>query len=245
MTRNIKLTIEYDGTSYHGWQSQSNSITVQDIIISAIEKLTAEKCTLLGSSRTDTGVHAIAQIANFKTDSNIPAEKFSLALNSILPKDIVIRQSEEVDLNFHARYSSKGKKYKYLIFNSKFPSALLRDRAYNLKSKLDVDLMQKAANYFIGTHDFAGFCSTGSSVKTTVRTIHDINVKKLGEQIELEISGDGFLYNMVRIIAGTLVQVGLGKIKADEIPSIISSKDRKKAGKTAPAVGLYLVEVYY
>lgn len=243
--RNIKLTIEYDGTAYHGWQSQINAIAVQDIVTCAVSSLTGENCSLTGSSRTDTGVHALGQVCNFFTESAIPADKFAFALNTKLPKDVVVRKSEEVTTDFHSRFSTIGKKYRYLFFNSTFPSALLRHRAYHVFYPLDVDAMNQAAGYFTGTHDFIAFSSTGGSVKTTVRTITQATVEINGELIEFTVTGNGFLYNMVRIIAGTLVEVGYGKIKPEAIPEIIAELDRKQAGRTAPAHGLYLVEVYY
>lgn len=262
--RNIKLTIEYDGTNYHGWQSQLDGNTVQDYINKVLCELTGEKINVTGSSRTDTGVHAYGQVANFFTDSNIPEDKYTFAMNARLPEDIVVVRSEEVDMDFHARFSTKGKKYRYLIHNSTYPSALLRHRAYHVFYPLDVDAMSEAAQFFLGTHDFKAFMATGSIVKSTVRTINDIAVYEtnLGKtsiqgsyrnhtmnkqscMVTLDISGDGFLYNMVRIIAGTLVQVGYGKIRPWDIPGIIEAGDRRKAGKTAPAFGLYLLEVFY
>jgi tRNA pseudouridine38-40 synthase len=243
--RNIKLTIEYDGTNYHGWQSQINAVTVQDTLTNALKKLTGEDCELTGSSRTDMGVHALGHVANFFTSSAIPADRFSYALNSVLPEDIVIIKAEEVSPEFHSRFQAKGKKYRYLIYNSKYRSALHRNRAWHIRGALDLDAMQTAAEAFLGEHDFFAFMASGSSVKTTVRTIYDISLVKKDELLEFEIQGNGFLYNMVRIIAGTLVYVGMGKIKAEEVSGIIQSKNRKLAGKTAPAHGLYLVEVYY
>lgn len=243
--KNVKLTIEYDGTNYHGWQRQSNAKTVQEVIEKAIRGLTGEEVEINGSSRTDQGVHAYGQVANFFTRSSIPHDRFSYALNRMLPEDIVIRNSEEVSMDFHARYSSTGKKYRYLIYNSRFPSAIFRNRAYHVSHDLNVDNMKKAISFFIGTHDFSAFKATGSSVKTSVRTIYDANLTRVDDNIWFEVSGDGFLYNMVRIIAGTLVDVGMGRIKAEDIPGIIESLDRKRAGRTAPPQGLYLVEVYY
>jgi tRNA pseudouridine38-40 synthase len=311
MKRNIKLTIEYDGTAYHGWQSQENAVTVQDTVTAAVCSLTGEHCTLTGSSRTDAGVHALGYVCNFFTDSTIPSDKFSFALNTILPEDIVVKKSEEAAPDFHSRFSAKGKKYTYLIYNSTFPSALLRNRAYHVYYPLDIGVMNEAASYFTGTHDFFAFSASGGSVKTTVRTITEATVTAIsyrgdfqkrsdtalngvndsstdqsnnmidgaygnnpnqsgvmikgmyggkpdqsdpvikgisapgGSLIEFSIKGDGFLYNMVRIIAGTLVEVGFGKLKPEEIPGIISSLDRRRAGRTAPAHGLYLSEVYY
>lgn len=243
--KNIKLIIEYDGSNYHGWQSQINASAVQDIIRKAIMRLTGEECTLIGSGRTDAGVHAYGQVANFHTDSSIPSEKFSYALNSLLPKDIVIRGSSEVNDDFHSRFSAKGKKYRYVIYNSEFPSALLRNRAFHVTNFLDFDEMYKAVCFFKGTHDFSAFKASGSSVKTPIRTITDITLERRDSTIVFEIAGSGFLYNMVRIIVGTLLEVGTGKIKSDSIPEIINSRDRNKAGKTAPPQGLFLIEVYY
>jgi len=248
MKRNIKLTLEYDGTAYHGWQSQDNAVTVQDTVTAAVCRLTGEDCSLTGSSRTDAGVHALGFVCNFFTESKIPADKFSYALNTLLPDDIVVVKSEEVPPDFHSRYSAKAKQYRYLIYNSVFPSAILRHRAYHVYYKLDVDAMNEAAAYFAGTHDFLAFCAADTSVKTTVRTIKEAVVRRLPQDdrlIELSITGDGFLYNMVRIIAGTLVEVGFGKLSPQDIPDIIAGLDRRRAGRTAPAHGLYLAEVFY
>jgi tRNA pseudouridine38-40 synthase len=244
--RNIRLTIEFDGTAYHGWQSQINAITVQDVVGAAINRLTGESCSLTGSSRTDAGVHALGFVCNFKTSSSIPEDKFAYALNTLLPEDVVVQESREVSPQFHSRFSAMGKKYRYLVHNSQFPSALLRNRAYHVYYPLDVKAMQRAAGHFIGTHDFCAFSAAGGSAKTTVRTISQITVeKRQGNQVEVNVTGDGFLYNMVRIITGTLIEVGFGKLKPDDIPEIIESCDRRRAGRTAPAHGLYLVEVYY
>jgi len=197
--------------------------------------------------RTDAGVHAIGQIANFKTNSNIEIEKFPIAINSKLPNSIVVKDAEEVDERFHSRYNCKGKKYKYIINNNKYPSALNRYREFHISQKLDVEKMKTALNYFVGTHDFNGFKSSGGSPKkTTIRTIYSAKLTEIEKnRFEIELYGDGFLYNMVRIISGTIVDVGLGKIEAIDIPKIIESKDRKMAGKTLPPHGLYLVEVFY
>jgi len=243
--KNVKLTIEYDGTNYHGWQAQSNAKTVQGTVEKAIHGLTGEKITITGSSRTDQGVHAYGQVANFFTNSNIPPDRFSYALNRMLPDDIVIKKSEEVGMDFHARYCSKGKKYRYLIYNSSFPSAIYRNRAYHISHCLDMEKMNRAIKYFKGTYDFSAFRATGSSTKTSVRTIFDVSLSKSEDIICFEVSGDGFLYNMVRIMVGTIVDVGMGRIEAEDIPCIIESLDRKRAGRTAPPQGLYLVEVYY
>ncbi|HHV60281.1 MAG TPA: tRNA pseudouridine(38-40) synthase TruA [Clostridiaceae bacterium] len=243
--KNIRLLLEYDGTNYHGWQSQKNALTIQDVLQKAVEELTGETCNIIGSGRTDAGVHALGQVANFVTNSKIPPEKFSYAINNILPRDIVVKKSEAVDMDFHARFSAIGKKYMYRIRNSAHPSALWRNREYHVRAPLDISSMNHALQYFIGEHDFAAFHASGGSVESTVRKIYDAGIKKEGECVILEIHGNGFLYNMVRIIAGTLVEVGMGKRKATDIPDILESKKREKAGRTAPPHGLYLAEVFY
>ena len=242
---NIKLTLEYDGTNYSGWQKQINAITVQQIIEEAIYKVTSNKVETIGSSRTDSGVHAMAYVLNFFIESTIPPEKFKEALNTKLPEDIIIIKSEEVPREFHARYCSLGKKYCYTILNTANKPAIGRNYVGYYKAPLNVELMQEACKFFIGKHDFAAFRNLGSSVKSTTRVISESYIVKEGNIIKYYISADGFLYNMVRIIVGTLVQVGNGKIRVDEISSIIASKNRRKAGKCAPASGLCLQEVYY
>lgn len=243
--RNIKVTIEYDGTNYHGWQSQNNAIAIADVVSKAASTLTNEDIKVIGASRTDVGVHAYGQVANFKTESRIPVEKFAIALNTKLPNDVVARKAEEVDETFHSRFSSIGKKYKYIIYNDKMPSAIIRNRAYHVITPLDVDQMKRAAEFLQGTKDFKAFRASGCSAMSTIRTISKSMIISDGDTITYEIEGNGFLYNMVRIIAGTLIYVGLGKIRCDEIPNIIERKDRRLAGKTAPAHGLYLVEVLF
>lgn len=244
--RNIKLTIEYDGTNYHGWQIQKNAVTVQEYVEKALAKLLGTETGVTGCSRTDVGVHAYGQVATFHTESNIPAEKFSYALNNLLPEDIVIQKSEEVPPDFHPRYSSKGKKYRYLICNSAHQSALMRNRACHVRPELNFEEMQKASRYFVGEHDFAAFQATGGQVRSTVREIYSMSIEKKEDKIiEIEVTGNGFLYNMVRIIAGTLIYVGMGKLTAEDILGILKELDRRKAGKTAPAQGLYLMEIYY
>ena len=243
--RNIKLTIEYDGKPYNGWQKQPNKPNIQGEIERAIYNITKEEVDLIGSGRTDAGVHALGQVANFKTNSNITIEKLSLAINSQLKNSIIIKKAEEVDERFHSRYNAKHKTYRYIINNSPCGTAIYRNLEYCFPIKLDVDKMQEAAKYFEGEHDFKAFKSSGTSAKNSVRTIYNANVKKEGEKIIIELTGNGFLYNMVRIISGTLLDVGLNKIKPEDIKNIINEKDRKKAGKTLPAHGLYLVEVKY
>lgn len=245
--RNIKLIIEYDGKSFNGWQKQPDKLNIQGEIEQAIEQVTGEQVELIASGRTDAGVHSLGQTANFKTNSNIPTEKFPIAINSKLKKSIVIKSAEEVDEKFHSRYNCVKKKYRYIINNSKNGSAIYRGLEYHIPIKLDVTKMKEAAKYFEGEHDFKGFKATGGNNKSTVRTIYSAEVKyePKTERIVIELVGNGFLYNMVRIIAGTLVEVGSNKILPSEITDIINSKDRTRAGKTLPAHGLYLVEVIY
>ena len=243
--RNIKLTIEYDGKDFNGWQKQPNKLNIQGEIERAIKEITGEEVDLTASGRTDAGVHAFAQIANFKTNSTIEAEKFAIAINTKVKKSIRIQKSEEVEERFHSRYNCKQKTYRYVINNSEQGSAIYRNLEYYVPQKLDVEAMKKAIKYFEGEHDFKVFKASGTSSKSSVRTIYKTEIKKEGERILIELTGNGFLYNMVRIISGTLVDVGLGKIKPEDIPEIIKSKDRTKAGKTLPPYGLYLVKVEY
>lgn len=243
--RNIKLIIEYDGKGFNGWQKQPDRLNIQGEIEKAIEEITGEKVDLTASGRTDAGVHSLGQTANFKTDSKIPTEKFAKAINSRLKKSIVIKSAEEVDEKFHSRYSVKSKTYRYIINNSENGTAIYRGLEYHVSMKLDYEKMNEAIKYFIGEHDFKAFKASGTSSKSSVRKILDGNVRKEGERVIIEVTGTGFLYNMVRIISGTLLDVGLGKIKPEDIPSIIESKDRTKAGKTLPAHGLYLLQVNY
>ncbi len=243
--RNIKLIIEYDGKEYNGWQKQPNKLNIQGEIERAIEVITREKVELIASGRTDAGVHSLGQTANFKIESEMPIEKMKVAINSQLKKSIRIKNVEEVEENFHSRYSCKGKKYRYIINNSKYGSAIYRDLEYHMPIKLDVEAMQKAIKYFEGEHDFKGFKASGTSSKSSIRTIYDAKVYRQGDKIYIELTGNGFLYNMVRIISGTLVEVGMCKIQPEEIAEIIQSKNREKAGKTLPPQGLYLVEVEY
>ena len=244
--RNIRITIEYDGKNFAGWQAQPNKESIQQSIEDSIFEITGERVELVGSGRTDAGVHALGQVANFHTNSKIEIEKVPYAINSKLPKSIVVHKAEEVEDRFHSRYNCKQKTYRYVINNSEFPSALNRYREYHMPYKLDFDEMKEAIKKFEGEHDFKAFKSSGGKdKKTTVRTLTRCEIKKEGTKIIIELTGNGFLYNMVRIISGTIVDVGLGKIKASEISGIIESKDRRKAGKTLPPHGLYLVEVKY
>ena len=243
--RNIKLIIEYDGTKYAGWQIQKNALAIQEVIEGSIEKITGEKVEVIGSSRTDAGVHAIGYTANFKTDSSVPPEKFADALNTKLPKDIVILSSVEVPLKFHSRYDSLGKSYCYTVINRLQPPAIERNYTYHMKFSLNVDNMRKATKYFLGTHDFSALKNMGSKTQTSIRTITDLRIDHHGDMIRVYCSADGFLYNMMRIITGVLLQVGTGRFKPEEVEAIILSKDRKRAGKSVPPSGLCLIEVFY
>ncbi|MBO5349538.1 MAG: tRNA pseudouridine(38-40) synthase TruA [Clostridia bacterium] len=246
--RNIRLTIEYDGKDFNGWQKQPTKLNIQGEIERAIESLTGEEnIDLIASGRTDAGVHALGQVANFKTNNeSIPIEKFALALNTKLKKSVRIKNAEEVDERFHSRYTCKRKTYRYIINNNECESAIYRNFEYHMPVKLDVNSMQKAVKYFEGEHDFKGFKASGTSSKSSVRTIYFAEVKNADDgRIYIELTGNGFLYNMVRIIAGTMVDVGMGKIKPEEIPDIITKGDRKLAGKTLPPNGLFLVKVEY
>ena len=244
--RNIKLTIEYDGKEYQGWQKQTNKLNIQGNIEQAIKIITGEDVELNASGRTDAGVHAWGQVANFKTNSNIPIEKFAIAINSNLKKSIRIISAEEVDERFHSRLSCKRKTYRYIINNSEFSSAIYRNLETHIPQKLNIEDMKKAITYFVGEHDFKAFKASGTSSKNSVRTIYDAKIYEMpNNRIYIELTGNGFLYNMVRIIVGTLVEVGLGNIKPEKVKEIIDSKDRKMAGKTLPPNGLYLLKVEY
>lgn len=228
-----------------GWQKQPTKLNIQGEIERAIELITGEQVDLTASGRTDAGVHAIGQVANFKTNSNLPTEKFAIAINSKLKKSIRIQKAEEVEDRFHSRYNCKQKTYRYIINNGNQGSAIYRNLEYYVPIKLNIEEMKKAIKYFEGEHDFKGFKASGTSSKSSVRKIYKTNIIEEGERIGIELTGNGFLYNMVRIIVGTLVDVGLGKIKPEEITSIIESKDRTRAGKTLPPHALYLVKVEY
>ena len=244
--RNIKLTIKFIGTNYHGWQIQNNGITIQETLTKAVCEICNEAdIKLVGCGRTDAGVHALKYTVSFKTFSNIPSGRLPLALNTLLPDDIVCISAEDVSENFDASRCAKKKTYTYFIHNSRISDPFLFPYTHSVKGLLDVDMMKAAADFFIGTHDFVGFAAAGFSVKTTVRTIFSLDVEKKDDIISISVTGDGFLYNMVRIIAGTLIEVGFGRISPDEVSKIIKSKKRELAGPTAPAKGLFLTEVYY
>ena len=243
--KRVGLVVAYDGTKYSGWQTQPNGITIQGVLNDTLSELLGEKIETIGASRTDAGVHALGNVAVFDTESRIPGEKFSYALNQRLPEDIRIQLSEEVEPDFHPRYCDSEKTYEYRILNRKFPVPTERLYSYFYHYKLDVDKMKEATSYLIGRHDFASFCGSGAQVKTTIRTITSMDVWRDGDMVTIRVSGTGFLYNMVRIMVGTLLFVSEGKIKKDELKDIILSKERKRAGKTAPPQGLYLNKINY
>ena len=243
--RNIKLTIEYDGKDFNGWQKQPNKLNIQGTIEQAIKQITGEEVQLDASGRTDAGVHAFGQVANFKTNSNIPIEKIAIAINSNLKKSIRILQAEEVEERFHSRLSCKKKTYRYVINNSDIPSAIYRNLETHITQKLNVEKMKEAVKFFEGEHDFKAFKASGTSSKSSVRTIYDAQIYQNGDKIYIELTGNGFLYNMVRIIAGTLIRVGTGEYKPEQIPEILAAKDREMAGPTAPAHGLTMIGIEY
>lgn len=262
------LTVAFDGTDYAGWQIQPNKETIEGVLNRELSNLLNEEIKVIGASRTDSGVHAEGAVCVFDTDSRIPGEKFSYALNQTLPEDIRIRNSKEVDITFHPRRVNSRKTYRYRIRHDEFPNPIDSRYSHHIYTKLDISAMEKACEYFIGKHDFKSFCSSHTDVETTERTIYDLHIdvtpdKKLlqmsglmktsgvskastGERftpeiIDIYVTGNGFLYNMVRIIAGTLIEVGQGKIKPEDIPGIIDKCDREAAGQTAPAKGLTLM----
>ena len=241
----IKLTIAYDGTSYSGFQSQTNALAVQDVLNAALKDLFGHPVKTIGASRTDTGVHARGNVAVFDIETHILPGKIALALNARLPEDIRITDSCRVEDDFHPLRASCVKTYSYRILNRRFPDPMLRLYTLHYYYDLDSDKMNQAAHCFIGEHDFAGFCSSGFSGKSTVRTIFRSEVERNGDLITYTVSGNGFLYNMVRIIAGTLIDVGCGRTAPEEIPGIIAARDRSLAGDTALAKGLTLEEIRY
>jgi tRNA pseudouridine38-40 synthase len=256
--RNLKLSIEYDGTDYHGWQTQGRTKTIQETIEKTLRKILQERVRLIASGRTDAGVHALAQVANFKTDKDISLERLLRGLNGLLPNDITINNIEEAEPDFHSRFDVKTKVYRYCILNRKYPSSLLRDKVYFYPYPLKIGLMRRQARCLFGRHDFKSFCAAGSSAKDTVRTIKNLTIKKSpcplplvpcplneGGLIIIEIEADGFLYNMVRNIVGTLLEIGRGRLLGGSLKSILLARDRRLAGPTVPACGLYLARIKY
>lgn len=242
---NYKLNLSYDGTAYHGWQKQNNAVAVCDVVEQAIEKIFKHKTELVGCSRTDAGVHALNYTCNFKSNLNIPLDKIPLAINTKLPGDIRVKSAELAEDDFNSRFSAHSKTYIYKTCCSKILDPFLRNYAYHFPYEVDVEKIKKSTKYFEGTHDFAGFMTQGSSQNTTVRTVNFLNASSCGDVIEFEINANAYLYNMVRIISGTLLYVGIGKIDADSIPDVIKSCDRTRAGITAEPQGLYLKEILY
>lgn len=245
MPKRLLLKLEYFGGAYCGWQRQLNGPSVQEEVEKALCRLTGEMIIITGASRTDAGVHALGQHAHFDTRTRIPAEKLPFALNTLLPRDIRALQCFEVPEGFSARFNARGKEYGYLILNRRHASALLKDYSAHVSLPLDVEAMRRAAEALPGRHDFAAFQASGGSAKTTLRRITGLSLHREGEEIRLLISGDAFLYNMVRIIAGSLIQVGLGKLPEDCFSRAFGSLDRLDLGPTAPAQGLTLREVFY
>ena len=244
--RNIRLLIEYDGTNYQGWQVQPKGPTIQGILEEKLGLLTGERVHLIGSGRTDSGVHALVQVANFRTQSKMDAGSIQKALNSLLPLDIVIRKVEEIDEGFNSRKNSRSKVYEYRILNRELRSTFHRGYVWHIPQKLNLIEMEKATQGLIGEHDFSSFRSVGSPTRTTIRRVIRAEWKKGSDGLILfEIEANGFLKHMVRAIVGTLIEVGRGKISAKELQKILESQDRKKAGPTAPAQGLFLKEVKY
>lgn len=272
--RRIMLTVAFDGTNYSGWQIQPNKETIEGVLNRELSRLLNEEIKVVGASRTDSGVHAEGAVCVFDTESKIPGDKFSYAINQTLPEDIRIRNSKEVDITFHPRRVNSRKTYRYRIRHDEFPNPLDARYSYHVYTKLDIEAMRRACEFIKGKHDFKSFCSVHTDVDTTVRTVYDVHIdvtpdkkllqmsglmKSAGESgamrsggesaagrirpeiIDIYVTGNGFLYNMVRIIAGTLIEVGQGKIKPEEIPAIIEACDREKAGPTAPAKGLTLI----
>jgi len=243
----ILLTVSYDGTNYEGWQDQRNGKTVQEALSAVVRKAFNTEFTMLGASRTDAGVHALGQRAHIITRQpvKIPAAKIPLVLNNDLPRDIRVFAASIVPDDFHPINRTVSKTYRYTICNTRYNNPILRNQSAHIRHLLDIDLMALAAKHIIGQHDFAAFCASGSIVKSTIRTVNSLDISRMGDMIEITINGNGFLYNMVRIIAGTLVNAGLGRLDPATMPDIITCKNRARAGKTMPPQGLTLMEVFY
>lgn len=243
--KRIMIVVAYEGTKYCGWQSQPNQITVEEVINRELSALLGEPIQVIGASRTDSGVHAMGNVAVFDTNTRIPAEKICYALNRSLPEDIVVQSSREVPADFHPRHCDSYKTYEYKIWNADFIQPFNRKYTHFVYRNLDIEAMQTAAKDFLGTHCFTSFCSTHTQVQDHVRTIYSLEVLKDGHLVTIRIRGNGFLYNMVRIIAGTLIKIGIHEMPATCVPSIIEAENREAAGPTAPAQGLMLVGIEY
>ncbi|MBQ8199855.1 MAG: tRNA pseudouridine(38-40) synthase TruA [Lachnospiraceae bacterium] len=239
--KRVMLTVAYDGTDYCGWQVQPNGDTIEGQLNKHLSELLGEPITVIGASRTDSGVHALCNLAVFDTQARMPAEKISYALNQRLPEDIKIQKSEEVASDFHPRKVATRKTYEYKIYNAQFPNPTMRLYSHFTYVPMDAEKMQEAAKQFVGEHDFAAVSTFKPEVESTVRTIYDLSVTRESDLITIRVTGNGFLYNMVRIIAGTLMEVGRGRMEPSFIPEMLASGDREKAGPTAPAQGLTLV----
>ena len=245
MVKRVKLIVAYDGTAYCGWQLQPNGRTIEGELNQALSSLLQEDIHVIGASRTDSGVHALCNIAVFDTQTRIPAEKISYALNQRLPEDIRIKKSCEVAADFHPRHCSSRKTYEYRIYQDSFPEPVRRLYTHFTYVPLDMDRMREGAAWLIGEHDFKSFCSAAAVVETTVRTILSINIEKQGKEIVISVCGTGFLYNMVRIISGTLIEIGNGQYPPERMDKILKACDRGAAGPTAPAQGLTLMGIEF
>lgn len=243
--KRVRLWVSYDGTHYCGWQIQNNGITIEEVLNRTLTELCREEIAVIGASRTDSGVHALGNVAVFDTSSRIPGEKFCFALNQRLPEDIRIQRSDEVPKDWHPRYQNTVKTYEYCFLNRKIPDPTRRLYTYFVYYPMDVEKMQQAANYLVGEHDFKSFCTPRTQVLTTVREIYELSLTREGDVIRMRIRGNGFLYNMVRIIAGTLARVGTGLYEPEQVKDMLEAKDRQKAGPKAPPQGLTLVEIAY
>ncbi len=239
------LLLRYDGTRYHGWQVQPNGVTVQQVLQDAVERVTGVRSGITGCSRTDAGVHALMFCCALKTESRIPPENVPAALNAHLPRDIAVYACRLAPPEFHPRYDCVGKRYVYRVWNQPVRHPFWEGHAHHVSRRLDELVMAQAARDFEGTHDFKAFCAAGSSVEDTVRTVRRCTVARNGDMLDITVEADGFLYNMVRIIVGTLLDIEAGRLPPDSVPAILKSRDRSRAGKTAPACGLYLEQVFY
>lgn len=244
--RRIRLTVAYDGTDYCGWQIQPNGITIEEVLNREISSLTGEEIRVIGASRTDSGVHALGNVAVFDTESPIPPERMAYALNQRMPEDIVIVRSEQVPMEWHPRYQDVIiKTYEYHIYNASVPNPIKRRTTAFVSFPLDIGKMKEGAAFLVGEHDFVSFCNIRTNTVDTVRTVHEISIDKNGDEIVIRITGNGFLYNMVRIIAGTLIRVGRGFYEPRKVQEILEAKKRTEAGVTAPPQGLVLVSIKY
>jgi tRNA pseudouridine38-40 synthase len=243
--RNVCLVVQYDGTRYAGFQVQPDCPTIQSELQASLSRLLGQPTRIIGTSRTDAGVHAFGQVVTFTTENVIPVDRIANALNGLLPSDIVCVAAEEVPADFHPQYAAQRKQYSYRILNRELPSPFLGRYAWHVRQPLDVEAMHEAGQYLVGTHDFSAFCAAHGSAKTTIREVCSLDLLRDAEVVEMRIEGSGFLYMMVRIIMGTLVEVGQGKMPPARVGEILASCDRNQAGSTAPPQGLSLVRVFY